>query len=150
MASSFECVPGEVARSLPDAAGRAGSVSPPEAPVPGQRFPRTCRLTSRRQFKTVYAEGRRASCRIFTVFGLPNSLDRCRLGLTVTRKVGCAVVRNRIKRVLRDVFRRNRQRLEFPMDLVINGRTALLELPALQIERELLQCYERLSRRRRR
>ena len=147
MASSSGCVPGEVARSLPDVAGREGSVSRPEAPVPGQRFPRSCRLTARRQFKTVYGEGHRTGCRCFTIYGLPNSIDRCRLGLTVTRKVGCAVVRNRIKRMLREVFRHNRPRLDVPLDLVVNARAALLERPAPEIEREFLDCYARLARR---
>ena len=96
----------------------------------------------------VYAEGRRASCRFLTLYGLPNSLDDCRLGLTVTRKVGGAVVRNRIKRVLRDIYRRNRGRLDVPMDLVINGRATITERPVPEVERGFLDCYARLVRRR--
>ena len=145
MASSSGCVPGEVAPSLPDVAGRVGSVWRSEVPVVGQRFPGSCRLTSRLQFKAVYAKGHRASCRCFTLYALPNSLDRCRLGLTVTRKVGCAVIRNRVKRILRDVYRRNQERLDVPLDIVINARATVLERPRPQLERDFLQCFEKIA-----
>ena len=147
MVSSFGCVPGAVARSWLDAAGRVGSVWRSEVPVTGHRFPGSCRLTSRMQFKAVYAEGHRASCRCFTLFARPNSSDHCRLGLTVTRKVGCAVVRNRVKRILRDVFRQNRERLDLPLDLVVNARASVLERPVPQLERDFLECFQEVSRR---
>jgi ribonuclease P protein component len=132
---------------LPDAAGREESASRSDANAAAQGFPRALRLTSRRQFDAIYAAGRRASCRCFTVYALPNALDHSRLGLTVTRKVGGAVVRNRVKRRLREAFRRNRSRLPGSLDLVINGRAAVLECTASEIERDLIDCVRRLSRR---
>ena len=146
MASSSACVRGEVAPSLPDAAGKAGSASRSEPPAAGQGFPRAFRLTSRRQFQAVYAARTRASCRAFTVYALPNALGHCRLGLTVTRKVGGAVVRNRVKRRLREAFRLNRHRLNVPLDLVINGRATVLERSAPQLASDLVSCVERLAR----
>lgn len=77
---------------------------------------------------------------------MPNSLATCRLGLTVTRKAGGAVVRNRIKRRLREAFRRNRHELDRrPVDLVINGRAAVIERPREALERDLLQCFTRAT-----
>jgi ribonuclease P protein component len=76
---------------------------------------------------------------------MPNALAHSRLGLTVTRKSGNAVMRNRIKRALREAFRRNRHKLERPMDLVINARAATAEREPVSLERDLLQCYARLS-----
>ena len=145
MASSSGCVREEVAQSLLDVAERVASVSRSEAPETDQRFPRSCRLTARRQFLEVYKRGRKARRPSFTVFGLPNDVGRCRIGLTVTRKVGGAVARNRIKRVLREVFRRHGMKLEQPMDLVVNAQRALLSMSARHIERELLGAIAGLA-----
>ncbi len=145
MASSFGCVREEVARSLLDDAERVGRVSRSEAPETDQRFPRSCRLTARRQFLEVYKRGRKVRRSSFTVFGMPNDVGRCRIGLTVTRRVGGAVARNRIKRVLREVFRRHGMKLKQPMDLVVNGQRTLLSMSARQIERELLGAIAELG-----
>ncbi len=145
MASSSGCVREEVARSLLDVAERVASVSRSEASETDQRFPRSCRLTARRQFLEVYKCGRKARRPSFTVFGLPNDVGRCRIGLTVTRKIGGAVARNRIKRVLRDVFRRHRMELQPPMDIVINGYRSMLSLPSGQIERQFLDAVSELA-----
>jgi ribonuclease P protein component len=80
------------------------------------------------------------------MFGLANDVGHCRLGVTATRRIGGAVARNRAKRVLREVFRRNRTQLDVPMDLVINVRTALLDRATAEVERELLRCFDRLVR----
>jgi ribonuclease P protein component len=79
------------------------------------------------------------------MFGMLNAVGSSRLGLTVTRKVGHAVTRNRAKRVLREVFRRHRQGLTPACDLVINVRPALLERPFERLEREFLECFARLA-----
>jgi ribonuclease P protein component len=111
-----------------------------------RRFPRSCRLTTRRQFLTVYAEGRRVASKSFTIFGLPNSAGSCRLGITVTRKVGGAVRRNRIKRRLRDVFRRNRVNLAPNIDLVVNAHASIDVSNADAIEAEFLRTFGRLAK----
>ncbi len=145
MASSFECAPGEVAPSSRDAAGRDVSVSRSDFPA-DQRFRRSWRLTARRQFLVVYQEGRRASSACFTLFGRANGLDHSRVGLTVTRKVGCAVRRNRVKRLLREVYRKNLGRLRAPVDIVVNTRPSILDLPVSRLESEFLKCFSQLAR----
>ena len=147
MASSSGCAPELVERSLLGVGVRVEPAYPPEGFGTDDRFPRALRLTSRRQFKAVYAHGLRVASPCFAVFAKPNGLDHCRIGLTLTRKVGCAVLRNRAKRVLREVFRLNRQRLGVPMDLVINGRRTMLQQTMQRVEREFLDCVGRLERR---
>jgi ribonuclease P protein component len=145
MASSSGCAREEVAPSLHGGAAKVARGSRSEAPVPDQRFPRSSRLTARRQFVEVYQRGRRVRRPWFTLFGIANDAGRSRMGLTVTRRAGSAVARNRIKRVLRDVFRRHRDALPCPMDIVINGQRSILKMSAERLERELLGALVELA-----
>lgn len=78
-------------------------------------FPAALRVKKRREFLGIQGAGGKHHLRHFLVFVVPPAArppaDRVmppRLGVTVTRKVGCAVVRNRIKRFVREAFRRKR------------------------------------------
>ena len=82
----------------------------------------------------------------FVLFGLSNTHGECRLGITVTRKIGSAVRRNRIKRVLRDIFRRNRAGLP-PIDVVVNARPPIVGVESTALEKEFLKTFSRLARR---
>jgi ribonuclease P protein component len=112
------------------------------------------RLRQRREFLRVYQEGRRVGGRCFSLFYLPGAGHGHRLGLTVPRQVGGAVVRNRVKRRLREIFRLNRTVLgDNPLDLVINvyppgGQAASVELRTefLRTAREALQGRGRPGR----
>ena len=129
---------------MPAVAGKGASVSPPES-RPDQRFLRSHRLTARRQFLAVYERGRKVRCASFTVFALPNELDHCRLGVTATRKIGNAVHRNRIKRRLREIFRRNRSDLALPLDLVINAYASVITRNHADLEEDFLNGFRRLA-----
>lgn len=131
----------------PDAAGRAASASRSDSRRRRARFPRAYRLTARREFVAVYEKGRRAGSASFVMFALPNAAGHCRLGITVTRKVGSSVQRNRIKRVLRDVFRRHGAELTPGLDLVLNARPGAGDVPVAALEREFLERFSDLSRR---
>jgi ribonuclease P protein component len=73
-----------------------------------QGLRRADRLKKRYEFRQVQLTGRRIHTPHFLIVVQSNSLENTRLGITVTKKVGNAVQRNRIKRVVREVFRRNR------------------------------------------
>ena len=87
-------------------------------------FPARLRLKQRREFLRVQRGGRKHHVRHFMVFVSRRAPDASaepqptRLGITVTRKIGNAVVRNRIKRLVREVFRQHRQQLPVGLDLV--------------------------------
>ena len=80
------------------------------------------------------------------VFLLPNELGRSRLGITTTRRVGPSVVRNRMKRVVREVFRRNRERFG-TLDVLVHVRPAGAGLPFPVLKRDLLETLRRARRR---
>jgi ribonuclease P protein component len=73
-------------------------------------FQKTDRIREKSEFKDLYNRGKRIKSDAFIVCYLPNTLQRSRLGMSVSRKVGCAVIRNRIKRIAREVFRLQRSR----------------------------------------
>ncbi len=80
------------------------------------------RLTKRREFEGVFAAKARASVGAITVYSRPNGLSHPRLGLSVGRRVGPAVVRSRIKRLVREAFRLSRFDLPGGYDLVVSVR----------------------------
>jgi ribonuclease P protein component len=63
------------------------------------------RLTKPEQFATVYKEGGTQADRLLVLKAKPNQLDFSRYGISVSKRVGSAVVRNRVKRVLREILR---------------------------------------------
>ena len=87
-------------------------------------LPRRLRLRRRRDYLRVQNTGQKHHTRNFLIFVAPTPVDAVsdlpptRLGITVTRKVGNAVVRNQIKRLVRDVFRRNHARFASGLDVV--------------------------------
>ncbi|HZL34283.1 MAG TPA: ribonuclease P protein component [Tepidisphaeraceae bacterium] len=86
---------------------------------PRATFPRTHRLKSPAQFSAVYSARVRESRGPVTLYMLPNDLGHPRLGLSVSRKVGTAPRRNRIKRLLRECFRSMQHDLPRGYDWVV-------------------------------
>ncbi len=96
-------------------------------------FGRSRRLSRRREFRAVYDSGVRAPAGPLVVWARPNGLVSCRLGLAVSRRVGKAVLRSRIKRLLRESFRLVQHEIPPGYDLVIVARDhELLELAEYQ------------------
>ncbi len=95
------------------------------------RFGRADRLLQSCDFKRVLESGERRSSRSFAIFlstqsprAQPAGTPRPKLGVTVSKQVGNAVVRNRIKRRVREWFRHNRRRLPAKKDVVVIARPA--------------------------
>ena len=132
--------------SCPDGAVKAVAASPSDAVRGARSFPRSLRLTARREFVGTYDRGRRASTSCFALFAVRNTLGHPRIGLTVGRKYGGAVERNRIKRRLREIFRLNRSSLGAALDVVVNVRTPALSATHRQLEAEFLRAFADLAR----
>ena len=89
---------------------------------PRFRFPRTARLRLPAEFRRVYGTGTSKRVGPLVVHACANGGSETRLGLSVSRRVGNAVRRNRVKRQLREVFRHLRHDLPGGYDLVITVR----------------------------
>lgn len=116
-------------------------------------FPARLRLKQRREFLRVQRGGRKHHVRHFLVFvsarprdpaSVDGELPPTRLGITVTRKVGNAVARNRIKRLVREVFRQHRLQLPPGLDVVWVAK----QQAAGASFAEVLADFEALARRR--
>lgn len=84
-----------------------------------QLFPNTLRLRNSREFERVFNAKIAVADELLIVFVLPNDLPFSRLGLSVSRKVGNAVVRNRWKRLIREAFRKNYESFQRRFDLIV-------------------------------
>ncbi len=80
-----------------------------KAPMASERFPARFRLRKTSEFQRVYRKRCSSADGTLIVYVLANDVGHARLGLSVSRKVGGAVVRNRWKRLLREAFRRSAQ-----------------------------------------
>jgi ribonuclease P protein component len=88
-------------------------------------IPKNQRLTSNQQFKSVLDRGRRAGDSLLTLYVAPNECGRPRLGVSVGKTSGNAVVRNRLKRLLREAFRHGQDRIPPGFDYVLMISPAL-------------------------
>jgi ribonuclease P protein component len=104
-----------------------------------QRFRPQDRIRKRSEYQALYEKARRIPSRSFVLFVRANDSGRPRLGITVTKKIGDAVRRNRAKRLLREIFRRHKNELQ-DVDIVVNGRAPLPGAEYGRLEAELLGC----------
>ena len=112
-----------------------------------QRFPPTVRVRKSTEYRRIYDGGRKIVRRGFVLFYLPNGTPDHRLGITVTKRVGDAVTRNRYKRRIRDSFRRKRQDLgPIGVDFIIHVRHAFGDLSGGEWEKEFRWCGARVQR----
>jgi len=86
-------------------------------------FPKSARLRSPADFKRVYDRKCSVSDATLIVYGLPNDVGHSRIGLSVSRKIGNAVVRNRFKRLYREAFRLTRSDLPAGYDWIMLPRS---------------------------
>lgn len=95
------------------------TTDPHKTPPARATLPRTARVRDRRDFQQVFARRCRRSDRLMVLYVAPNAGRGARLGIAAGRRLGNAVRRNRIKRLVREAFRRIRTRLPSDLDYVV-------------------------------
>ncbi len=111
------------------------------------------RLRHRREFERVFQSGTKQVSAAFVWYCLPTSGPHSRLGMAVSKRVGGAVVRNRVKRYTREFFRRYKMQFDPPCDIVVVARRQAADLQyaeSVQQFSSLLRRYLRVQGQQRR
>ena len=95
-------------------------------------------LKKSQYFKAVYEKGTSAANRYLVVYKLTNGLDRNRLGISVSKKVGNSVIRHRVTRLIRESYRLNQDKFSQGYDIVVVARAAAKDKQYKEIESALL------------
>ena len=141
--------------SSPGAAPRAATSSPsatnalsatPTKPdiagKPGFGFPKSARILRSSEFRRVYDEGFRVSFQCFAAFCLHGAGEQGpRVGFTVSRALGKSVVRNRMKRLMREAVRLHLSELPAGWLVVFNPRKSILQASKEVIERDVTRVF---------
>lgn len=113
-----------------------------------EAFPRQDRVRRRREFKAAYSDGMRVSGRYLVLFAVNNGSARSRLGITATRRLGKATVRNRLKRLVRETYRRRSVPaavLDEGRDVIVNVRESAAAAESREVRSELLALLSRME-----
>ena len=108
-----------------------------------KRFPRDVRLLRHADFERVYKQGRRHFASDLTAFYRRREEgSTLRIGFTVSKMLGGAVRRNRMRRRLREAVRLNWPEFQAPVDIVINPKKSLLTVDFSDLSKQIGQIFE--------
>ena len=105
----------------------------------------TVSLKKNRDFRNLYKRGKSSVSQVIAIYVRKNKNTKNRVGITVSTKVGCAVVRNRVRRRIREAYRLNEEKLKFGYDVVIVARVRAAKSSFGEIEENLLSLAGRLG-----
>lgn len=105
----------------------------------------TVTLKKNYEFRRLYAKGKSAVMPALVIYARKNKSASNRVGFTVTTKLGHAVVRNRVRRRLREIYRLNELRIRPGTDLVIVARSRSTGAAYKDLERDFLRACEKLG-----
>jgi len=105
-------------------------------------YPKAARLRRRADFLDVQRSGRRMHTPHFVVIRRAGRAADTRLGVTVSSRVGNAVARNRLKRLVREVFRQRRSSVVAPTDLVVIAKPGANHLSNVQAAIEIERAFQ--------
>ena len=106
------------------------------------------RIRKKSDFSRLYREGSRFRGRHFSLVFRRNDLSYSRLAVVASRKVGPAIVRNRVKRRLRELFRRNKGLLREPIDLIVIARPESGGAPWAEVKESYISSMTTIFRKR--
>lgn len=107
-------------------------------------YPADARIRKQRDFSACYENGKKYYCSGFVIYALERPGEKARTGVSVSRKVGNAVLRNRIKRLLREFFRLNFHMLA-ELDIIVVAKKNASCTGLAEIERDLAPVWRKLT-----
>ena len=106
---------------------------------------RTTTVKENYEFRRIYAKGWSGVSPYLVVYVRPNRRGRNRLGVTVSTKLGHAVVRNRVRRRIREIYRLNKAKMLPGYDLIVVPRVRAVETDYQKLDRTYLRLLEQLD-----
>ncbi len=100
------------------------------------------RIRKRKDFLSLYKKGKRYRGKYFNFIYFSNDYSFSRMAVIVSKKVGNAVKRNKIKRQMRTLFRRNKSLLKTPLDIIIIAKKEILESSWLTLQGDYFSALE--------
>lgn len=104
------------------------------------------KLTKNKSFQAVYKGGKSVSNRLLVLYILPNQSSERRIGFAAGKRLGNAVVRNRIKRMMREAYRLHRADLPEGHDFILVGRQPAVGVKSQEIVSAFLHLCGRLQK----
>ena len=101
------------------------------------------KLTRKSEFQKGYKQGRKYWDRYFVIYVRVNDLPTTRLGITMSKKVGGSVERNRVRRLVRESYRHLKPKLRARLDVIVIGRKVATGLKCQQAQSALFQLFRR-------
>lgn len=123
----------------------ASGTEGPETARSSEKFPKQLRVLKRRDFLHIQDKGAKVAVGPLLALAVRNGKDVTRMGLTVSTKVGIAVVRVRLRRQLRELFRKRRAQLPPGIDLVIVARASAAQSDYEALSRAFDQIARKLK-----
>lgn len=104
------------------------------------------RLTNRADFTRVYRHGKSFANHQFVVYWFNKpEIDRFRLGISASKKIGNAVVRNRMRRLIKEIVRKNEARIIDNVDMVFIVRKGAVQMSFQEMEKSILHVLKKAS-----
>ena len=106
---------------------------------------RTMTVKENYEFRRIYAKGRSGVSPYLVVYVRPNRRGRNRLGVTVSTKLGHAVVRNRVRRRIREIFRLSQGKMKQGYDIIVVARTRAAHADYWELKRAFEKTCKKLG-----
>lgn len=131
---------------MPDTSPKKEREKPLQAVTIHHRLPKEERIRKRDDFIRIQRSGRKVAAAHCLALFLPACQEWTRLGLTVSKQVGNAVARNRVKRLLREAFRLHKDVVPRGLDVVIIARSSAAQVGLTEIVADLQSIGQRAAR----
>jgi ribonuclease P protein component len=106
------------------------------------------RIRNKKEFSHLYQKGSRYRGKYFNLIYISNDLSFSRMAVVISKKVGNAVKRNKIKRQMRTLFRRNKDLLQGSFDILIIAKKEILDTPWLILQEEYFTALRSIGQKR--
>ncbi len=112
-----------------------------------QKFSRSRKIFPPHEFKKIISSGKKISSRFITLFLLPNEFSKSRFGFSVPKRIGCATQRNRMKRVLRESVRKNKDLSPWAVDGIFIVRKNFVKLKKEDLYQHITDFFKQVIQR---